>query len=118
MTPHVPPRERLLQAADDLFFHEGIRAVGINRILEASQTPITSLYRSFGSKDGLAAAYLERRGECNAEEVNAEVRRRASSPREMILATFDVLAALEQSDYRGSPFINATVEMASRTTRS
>lgn len=111
---NVPPRDRLLKAADDLFFTEGIRSVGINRILEASQTPIMSLYRNFGSKDGLAAAYLERRGEVNAAEVGREVERRASSPREMILATFDVLReSLEQSGYRGCPFINAAVEMAS-----
>jgi AcrR family transcriptional regulator len=110
----ISPRERLLAAADDLFFKEGIRAVGINRVLEEARTPIMSLYRNFGSKDGLAAAYLERRGECYVEEVAGEVMRRASSPREKILATFDIIGErLEKGDFRGCPFINATVEMAS-----
>jgi AcrR family transcriptional regulator len=110
----VHPRDRLLNAADDLFYKEGIRSVGINRVLEEAQTPIMTLYRNFGSKDGLAAAYLERRGERRFEKFNTEVNRRASSPREKILATFDVLREeLEQPDYRGCPFINATVEMAS-----
>ncbi|MDT2006611.1 TetR family transcriptional regulator [Rhodococcus opacus] len=110
----VPPRDRLLAAADDLFFKEGIRAVGINRVLEEARTPIMTLYRNFGSKDGLAAAYLERRGERVREEVIGEVGRRASSPREAILMTFDiVLEGLEKGDFRGCPFINATVEMAS-----
>ena len=110
----ISPRDRLLAAADDLFFKEGIRAVGINRVLEEARTPIMTLYRHFGSKDGLAAAYLERHGERYAEEVAGEVMRRASSPREKILATFDVVGErLEKGDFRGCPFINATVEMAS-----
>ncbi|MFE7722708.1 TetR/AcrR family transcriptional regulator [Nocardia rhizosphaerihabitans] len=111
---NIPPRDRLLEAADELFFKEGIRAVGINRVLEESQTPIMSLYRNFGSKDGLAAAYLERRGERQREVFLGEVERRASTPRGQILAAFDIFREdLEESDYRGCPFINATVEMAS-----
>ncbi|MDT2006598.1 TetR/AcrR family transcriptional regulator [Rhodococcus opacus] len=110
----ISPRDRLLKAADDLFFKEGIRAVGINRILDEAQTPIMTLYRHFGSKDGLAAAYLEHRGERNAEEVASELARRASSPREKMLATFDIIVeGLEKGEFRGCPFINATVEMAS-----
>ena len=110
----ISPRDRLLAAADDLFFKEGIRAVGINRILEEARTPIMTLYRHFGSKDGLAAAYLERRGERNAEEVASELARRASTPREKMLATFDIIVeGLEKGEFRGCPFINATVEMAS-----
>jgi AcrR family transcriptional regulator len=110
----ISPRDRLLAAADDLFFKEGIRAVGINRILEQANTPIMTLYRHFGSKDGLAAAYLERRGERLRDEVGGEVERRAKSPREAILATFDIIReGLEVGDFRGCPFINATVEMAS-----
>lgn len=62
LSERTPLQARRL-AADDLLFHEGIRAVGIKRILETSQTPIMSLYRNFGSMDVLAAAYLERRGE-------------------------------------------------------
>ncbi|MFJ2667493.1 TetR/AcrR family transcriptional regulator [Nocardia fluminea] len=111
---NIPPRDRLLEAADDLFYKEGIRAVGINRVLEEAQTPIMSLYRNFGSKDGLAAAYLERRGERQVEVFSSEVERRASTPRGQILAAFDIFRErLEESDYRGCPFINASVEMAS-----
>ncbi len=113
-TTKISPRDRLLKAASDLFYKEGIRSVGINRVLEESQTPIMTLYRHFGSKDGLAAAYLDRRGERTQEVVKGEVERRASSPREKILATFDIVReGFEASDYRGCAFINATVEMAS-----
>ncbi|MDI9941584.1 TetR family transcriptional regulator [Rhodococcus sp. IEGM 1351] len=41
----MSPRERLLAAADELFFTEGIRAVGINRIMEEARTPIMTFYR-------------------------------------------------------------------------
>jgi AcrR family transcriptional regulator len=103
-----------MKAANDLFYKEGIRNVGINRVLEESQTPIMTLYRHFGSKDGLAAAYLKRRSEHFLEKYDSGVKERASSPRERILATFDVLReVLEEPDYRGCAFINATVEMAS-----
>lgn len=110
----VAPRDRLLKAANDLFYKEGIRSVGINRVLEESQTPIMTLYRHFGSKDGLAAAYLKRRSEHFLEKFDSGVKQRASSPRERILAAFDMLRELvEEPDYRGCAFINATVEMAS-----
>jgi AcrR family transcriptional regulator len=113
-TTNVSPRDRLLQAADDLFYKEGIRSVGINRVLEEAQTPIMTLYRHFGSKDGLAAAYIDRRGERTQEVVGSEVNRRASTPREKMLAIFDVLReGFEDTDYRGCAFLNATVEMAS-----
>jgi AcrR family transcriptional regulator len=113
-TTNVSPRDRLLEAADDLFYKEGIRSVGINRVLEESQTPIMTLYRHFGSKDGLAAEYLKRRSKHFLEKYDSGVKERASSPRERILAAFDMLRELvEEPDYRGCAFINATVEMAS-----
>ena len=49
-------------AAADLFYTEGIRAVGINRLLEEAQTPIMSLYRIFGSKEGLVEEFLRDKG--------------------------------------------------------
>jgi AcrR family transcriptional regulator len=108
------PRERLMKAAD-LFYKEGIRAIGINRVLEESRTPIMTLYRHFGSKEGLVAAYLERRDERIREKFATEMDRRAASPREKILVVFDILReVLEDPEYlRGCAFINASVEMAS-----
>jgi AcrR family transcriptional regulator len=53
-----PPRERILAAARDLFYRHGIRAVGVEAIAEAASTNKMTLYRHFGSKDELIAAYL------------------------------------------------------------
>src|SRR6266704_5649657 len=54
-TAPVPPRERILKAADELFYREGIRAVGVDAIAEAAGTNKMTLYRHFPSKDALVA---------------------------------------------------------------
>jgi len=56
--PQLPPRDRILVAARDLFYRHGIRAVGVDAIAEAAATNKMTLYRHFGSKDELVAAYL------------------------------------------------------------
>src|ERR1044072_7207417 len=53
-----PPRERILAAASDLFYRQGIRAVGVDAIAEAAGTNKMTLYRHFDSKDELVAEYL------------------------------------------------------------
>src|SRR3979490_3094334 len=54
----IPPRERILAAASDLFYRHGIRAVGVEAIAEAAGTNKMTLYRHFDSKDELVAEYL------------------------------------------------------------
>src|ERR1700710_967904 len=54
----IPPRERLLAVAADLFYRHGIRAVGVESIAEAAGTNKMTLYRHFDSKDELVAEYL------------------------------------------------------------
>jgi len=56
--PILPPRDRILAAARELFYRHGIRAVGVEAIAEAAATNKMTLYRHFGSKDELIAAYL------------------------------------------------------------
>jgi AcrR family transcriptional regulator len=109
-----PPRERLLRAAH-LFYTEGIRAVGINRVLEQARTPIMSLYRLFGSKEGLVEAYLVDKDERVRAKFEREVERLADNGRDKALAVFDVLGAVvADPEYRGCAFINVAVEMADR----
>jgi AcrR family transcriptional regulator len=54
----IPPRERILAAAGDLFYRHGIRAVGVEAIAESAGTNKMTLYRHFSSKDELVAEYL------------------------------------------------------------
>ena len=56
--PQIAPRERILASARELFYRHGIRAVGVDAIAEAAATNKMTLYRHFGSKDELIAAYL------------------------------------------------------------
>ena len=60
-TSEVGVRDRLLNAADRLFYQEGVRAVGIDRVLSEADAAKASLYQHFGSKDQLVASYLERK---------------------------------------------------------
>ena len=57
----VPPRQRLLAAATELFYRHGIRAVGVDAIAEAAGTNKMTLYRHFSSKDELVAEYCGKR---------------------------------------------------------
>jgi len=61
-TAQAPPRERILKAADELFYRHGIRAVGVEAIAEAAGTNKMTLYRHFPSKDVLVAEYLRQKG--------------------------------------------------------
>ena len=59
-TSEIGVRDRLLAAADRLFYREGVRAVGIDRVLAEADAAKASLYQHFGCKDQLVASYLER----------------------------------------------------------
>lgn len=104
------PRERLLDAADELFYAEGVQSVGIDRIIERAGVAKASLYSAFGSKDELVRAYLERRHERRAARVLAGLER-FPTPRARLLGVFDVLGELTQRpDFRGCAFQNARAE--------
>ena len=88
-----PARERLLDAADRLFYEEGVHAVGIDRVLEQSGVAKGSLYYNFGSKDDLVRTYLQNRHAKWAARIDEELAA-AATPADKILAVFDALGAL------------------------
>lgn len=103
-------RERLLDTAERLFYAEGVHTVGIDRILAESGVAKASLYKHFGNKDGLVAAYLDRRHERQVARVQAALAR-GGTPRERILAVFGSQADLfARPDFRGCAFAAATAE--------
>ena len=109
---HRSAKERLLQAADDLFYNEGIRAVGIDRVIAHAGVAKGSLYYSFAGKDDLVRVYLTGRHGKWAERVTAGIETH-TDPRDRILAVYDVLGALfAEPDYRGCAFVNAMAEAA------
>jgi AcrR family transcriptional regulator len=105
-------RERLLTAADELFYAEGVHTVGIDRIIERAGVAKASLYSCFGSKDELIRAYLEGRHEIRRSRLLAGLERH-EDPRERLLGVFDVLAEMARNtDFRGCAFYNASAESA------
>jgi AcrR family transcriptional regulator len=103
-------RERLLAAADELFYSEGVHTVGIDRVIAKAGVAKGSLYYIFGSKEELVRQYLENRHgrwtRTVADGIAGE-----DDPRARILAVFDVLDRLfTEPDYRGCTFMNATAE--------
>jgi AcrR family transcriptional regulator len=100
-------RERLLATAEELFYSEGMRAVGVERLLEVSGVGRASFYRHFSSKEDLVLAVLRDRDERWRAWMGEAVTARGGAP----LAIFDVLAERFTSpEFRGCAFINAMVE--------
>src|SRR6201995_6026550 len=103
-------RERLLDAADELFYKEGIHIVGIDRVIEQAGVAKASLYSTFGSKDELVRAYLTRRY-LNRRTRITEWLTRYDNPRDRLLGVFDALGdSIAQPTYHGCAFANATAE--------
>jgi AcrR family transcriptional regulator len=105
------PRERLLTAADRLFYEEGVCTVGVDRILREADVARASLYTAYGSKEELVRAYLQHRSEAWQALVAEVLPERWSNPRDRILGVFALLTEwFGTPGYRGCPFINASAE--------
>ena len=104
------PRERLLQAASELFYAEGVQSVGIDRVIERAGVAKASLYSTFGSKEQLVCAYLDGRRTQTLERLQAAVDA-VEDPVERILAVFDAQAQLFRTPgYHGCAFTAAVAE--------
>jgi AcrR family transcriptional regulator len=108
--PRVSARERLLAAATELFYANGINTVGIDRIIEHAGVAKASLYDCFGSKEELVRSYLEGRSLARRTRINERLAQ-FERPEEKILSIFDLLAELaSQPDYRGCAFVRASAD--------
>src|SRR4051812_1338432 len=103
-------RDRLLDAADRLFYREGVRAVGIDRVLAEADAAKASLYQHFGCKDQLVASYLERRTADAREQIEAYLA--GTPPGQRALKFFDwVVDWVESKDFRGCPLQHTVGEL-------
>lgn len=109
----VPPRERLLDIAYELFSRRGVRDVGVDEVVEKAGVAKATLYKHFSSKDDLVRAFLQRREErWTFGMVEAEALRRGTGPDERLLAIFDVLDEWFRSErFEACSFINVLLEM-------
>lgn len=101
-------RTRLLDAAEALFYADGIQAVGMDRIRAQSGIPLKRLYRLYPAKEALVAAYLERRD----RRWMAGLRAAVTGAPDPVAAVFDWLARwFAEPDFRGCAFLNAYGEL-------
>jgi len=119
-TPETSPKagdslpkaaDRILSTAGELFYREGARAIGVDEIVERAGTTKPSLYRAFGSKDQLIAAYLEGQAAHMWSFFDAAVAAHPDDPKAQVLAYVEALGdrAL-QKGFRGCGLTNAAVE--------
>jgi AcrR family transcriptional regulator len=106
-------RERLLEAAGELFYREGAVAVGVDKICQQAQVSKRSLYQLFGTKDELVAESLRMTGESLLAQylpIPDDVR----PPRERMLHVFHWLDQTSADpEFAGCPFVNTAIELKS-----
>ena len=107
-------RERVGRAAYELFSKDGIRAVGVDAIIAHAGTAKMTLYRNFPSKNDLIIDFLQRRERLWTREwLEAESRHRGETPRQQLLAIFDVFSEwFARPDFEGCSFLTTMIEVS------
>jgi len=109
-------RERILDAAYDLFSRSGVRAIGVDTITAEADVAKMTLYRNFASKNDLALAFLALREQrWTVGWVQDEVLRRASTPAGQMLAIFEIFSEwFARDDFEGCAFVTSLLEFENR----
>jgi AcrR family transcriptional regulator len=116
----IPPvseaRQRIVDTAYDLFSHRGIRAVGVDELIDKADVAKATFYRHFPSKEDLVLAFLEQREQIWVHGwVLAEVTERGGTPEEQLLAIFDLFGEwFADEDFEGCSFVNVLLETGDR----
>jgi AcrR family transcriptional regulator len=109
-TPSNSPRDRLLAVASALFYAEGIKGIGVDRILAEAGVTRATMYRHFAGKEDLVAAYLERE-DAIIRGYFAVAESASGSPADLLVAVIEGIAEdARRYHRRGCPFINAAAE--------
>ncbi|WP_026869824.1 TetR/AcrR family transcriptional regulator [Inquilinus limosus] len=104
-------RDRIFAVADELFYRQGIRAVGVDAIAKEAGVAKISLYRAFPSKDDLVVAYLEDRNADYWRRWDKAFAKHEGDPRAQLRALMEYLADRTTApNYRGCPFTNDATE--------
>jgi len=107
----VDVRERILETASSLFYRRGVRAVGVDLVVEEAGVAKTSLYRHFRTKDDLIAAFLHREDEdfWKCWDNNTE-RHRSNAETELEAQLKWIGERVSRANYRGCPQLNVAAE--------
>jgi AcrR family transcriptional regulator len=104
-------RARLLAAASELFYAEGVQSVGIDRVIEHAGVAKATLYSAFGSKEELIRAYLRARHDATRERMSLELQARYPTARERLVGVFEVQGlSFTDPGFRGCAFVGAKAE--------
>jgi AcrR family transcriptional regulator len=114
--PRDSGRERVSRAAYELFSREGIQSVGVDAVIARAGTAKMTLYRNFPSKEDLILDFLRRREQLWTRGwLQAESQQRGKTPREQLLAIFDVFSEwFSKPDFEGCSFLTAMIEVNDR----
>ncbi|MFC9118901.1 TetR/AcrR family transcriptional regulator [Streptomyces sp. NPDC057067] len=105
-----PARARLLETASAIFYADGIRHVGVDRIIAEAQVTRVTFYRHFPSKEDLVLAHVEQRDQ-QIRSVVTEAFRTSTDPEALLLMMMAGIGAeICGPGFRGCPFINAAAE--------
>jgi AcrR family transcriptional regulator len=107
----VAARARLLAAASELFYAQGVQSVGIDRVIEQAGVAKATLYSAFGSKEELVRAYLRARHAATMERMARELEARYETPRQRLVGVFEVQGlSFTDPGFRGCAFLSARAE--------
>ncbi|MBU6489486.1 MAG: TetR/AcrR family transcriptional regulator [Burkholderiales bacterium] len=110
-TAGATAQQLLLRAAGELFYQEGVRAVGVDAVVERAGVNKMSLYRQFSSKDELIVAYLEQANDCFFSYFDKSIDQHPGDPVRQIAQYFeDLERRASREGYRGCPFVNVAAE--------
>jgi AcrR family transcriptional regulator len=110
---NLPTRERIVAAANKLFYREGIRAVSVDAVAEEAGITKRSLYYHFKSKDELIEAYLGYRDQPNLDAYRKWFSERGGTTAEKVAAIFENLARMASNPkWRGCGFLRTSAELA------
>jgi len=117
MSTEPVARQRILESAYDLFSRRGVRAVGIEEVIERAAVAKATLYRHFPSKDDLVLEFLRQRETIWTHGwVETEARKRGTTPEGRLLAIFDLFDEwFRQKDFEACSFIKVLLEMNDRS---
>lgn len=109
-------RDRLLTAASELFYENGIQATGVDALIAAAGVAKATFYRHFPSKDDLVAAWLRQPRTRWLDDVRVRVEKHPANAEGRIPYFFDVVGEwLEEAEFRGCPYLNVAVEITGPT---
>jgi AcrR family transcriptional regulator len=108
----APAKQRILDTADVLFYDEGIRAVGVDRLISSSSVTKATFYKHYGSKDRLIGDYVDHRHRTAVDELADLVEQHLDSEAVLRALQESIANQISSPDFRGCPFINAAAEFS------